>query len=61
MEQMGPRVDQEQARDRKKYRAPKIVHEVEMETRAGSPLFVSDPTTGQLQNPWDPDFTQYER
>jgi hypothetical protein len=45
---------------RKAYRAPQIMHEVEMETRAGSPLFVTDPATGQLQNPWDPDFARFE-
>ncbi len=40
--------------DRKAYRAPQIVHEAEMEARAGSPLFGTDPVSGDTQNPWDP-------
>lgn len=39
---------------RKPYRTPQIVHEAEMEARAGSPLFGTDPVSGDTQNPWDP-------
>ncbi len=39
---------------RKPYRTPSIIHEVEIEARAGSPLFLEDPVSGQTQNPWDP-------
>lgn len=43
---------------KKLYTAPEIVHELEMETRAGSPLmlFGVDPSTGAAQNPWDPEY-----
>jgi hypothetical protein len=40
--------------ERKAYEAPNIVHEAQMETRAGSPLFAGDPSTNR--NPWDPDY-----
>lgn len=44
---------------RKPYAAPRIVHELEMETRAGSPImFGMDPSKGQIQNPWDPDYNR---
>lgn len=45
---------------RKAYQAPRIVHEVPLETRAGSPLFANGnpfSAEGELENPWDPDYT----
>ncbi|NIW43660.1 MAG: hypothetical protein GWN30_02430 [Gammaproteobacteria bacterium] len=46
---------EKQDKERKPYIAPKIVYEIELETRAGStpepPLFL-DP---ELENPFDPD------
>jgi hypothetical protein len=44
---------------KKPYVAPQIVHELEIETRAGSPImFGIDPSDGQIQNPWDPDYNR---
>ena len=41
---------------RKPYQAPQLVHEAELEVRAGSPLFSpGEPGAG---NPWDPDYGQ---
>jgi len=46
---------------RRRYAAPAITHEVDIETRAGTPLppLAADPTTGELQNPWDPSYQNH--
>lgn len=41
---------------RKPYQAPRLVHEAELEVRAGSPLF--EPGQPNAGNPWDPDYGQ---
>lgn len=41
---------------RKAYQAPEVIHEADLEVRAGSPLLSpGDPGAG---NPWDPDYGQ---
>ena len=47
---------------RGRYEAPRIVHEAELETRAGTALGpiggnAFDPITETMTNPWDPDYT----
>ena len=41
---------------RKAYQAPEVIHEADLEVRAGSPLLSpGDPGAG---NPWDPNYGQ---
>jgi len=42
---------------KKPYATPRIEQELEMETRAGSPLFEFDQSTGEMKNPWDPEYS----
>lgn len=39
---------------RKPYTKPEIVHELQLETRAGPSLDSANPGTSPLQNPFDP-------
>ena len=54
-----PLPDGAPAGNRKAYAPPRIEHELEMETRAGSPiLFDIDPASGDMANPWDPEYNR---
>ena len=47
--------DSSERNGRKPYTPPALIHEAQMETRAGTPLpFAGDPTL--MGNPWDPDY-----